>query len=129
MTSRTAPAGAQLPPPLVMRFGAFGDAVLLTVLLRQLHARFGQPVDVISSGDWTEQLLAGLPAVGRLFVIRSRRTPYWLSLDQQRLAAWLRKRGPGATWYSTFFPIWIPLSFFPHRESGSNPRTTQRCQG
>jgi ADP-heptose:LPS heptosyltransferase len=99
MTSRRAPAGAHLPPPLVMRFGAFGDVVLLTVLLRQLHARFGQPVDVISSGVWTEQLLEGQPAVGRLFVVRSRRTPYWLSLDQQRLTAWLRQRGPGPTWF------------------------------
>ena len=82
-------------PPLVMRFGAFGDMVLLTVLLRQLHARFGKPVDVISSGPWTKPLLEGQPSLGRLFVIRSRRTPYWLSLDQRRLVAWLRERGAG----------------------------------
>jgi ADP-heptose:LPS heptosyltransferase len=86
-------------PPLVMRFGAFGDMVLLTVLLRQLHARFGKPVDVISSGPWTRPLLEGQPAVGRLFVIRSRRAPYWLSTDQQRLVAWLRERGAGPTWF------------------------------
>lgn len=91
-------AAAQLPP-LVMRFGAFGDIVLLTMLLRQLHARFGKPVDVISSGSWTKPLLEGQPAVGRLFVIRSRRTPYWMSLDQRRLVAWLRKRGAGPTWF------------------------------
>jgi heptosyltransferase-2/heptosyltransferase-3 len=82
-----------------MRFGAFGDIVLLTVLLRQLHARFGKPVDVISSGPWTAPLLQGLPALGRLFIIRSRRTPYWMSLDQRRLVSWLRSRGPGPTWY------------------------------
>jgi heptosyltransferase-2/heptosyltransferase-3 len=86
-------------PPLVMRFGAFGDMVLLTVLLRQLHARFGKPVDVISSGPWTKPLLEGQPSVGRLFVIRSRRTPYWMSLDQRRLVAWLRRRGAGPTWF------------------------------
>ena len=86
-------------PPLVMRFGAFGDIVLLTVLLRQLHARFGKPVDVISSGPWTRPLLEGQPALGRLFVIRSRRTPYWMSLEQHRLVAWLRKRGAGPTWF------------------------------
>jgi ADP-heptose:LPS heptosyltransferase len=91
-------AAAELPP-LVMRFGAFGDIVLLTVLLRQLHARFGKPVDVISSGPWTQPLLAGQPALGRLFVIRSRRTPYWMSLDQHRLVAWLRRRGAGPTWF------------------------------
>ncbi len=85
--------------PLVMRFGAFGDMVLLTVLLHHLHARFGKPVDVVSSGPWTRPLLEGQPPVGRLFVIRSRRTPFWMSLEQHRLVAWLRERGPGPTWF------------------------------
>ena len=86
-------------PPLVMRCGAFGDMVLLTVLLEQLRARFGQPADVIASGGWSEPLLAGHRAVGRMFILRSRRTPYWLSPTQQRLVAWLRARGPGPTWF------------------------------
>ena len=85
--------------PLVMRCGAFGDIVLLTVLLQQLQLRFGTPVDVISSGPWTQPLLESESAVGRLFIIRSRRTPYWLSLQQQRLVAWLRERGSGPTWF------------------------------
>src|SRR5207244_3508167 len=83
-------------PPLVMRCGAFGDMVLLTVLLRQLAVRFGKRVDVISSGPWTRPLLDGQGAVGRLRILRSRRTPYWLSIEQHRLVAWLRERGaPG----------------------------------
>jgi heptosyltransferase-2/heptosyltransferase-3 len=85
--------------PLVMRCGAFGDMVLLTVLLEQLCERFGRPADVIASGPWSEPLLGAHPAVGRLMLMRSRRTPYWLSRDQQRLVAWLRARGPGPTWY------------------------------
>jgi Glycosyltransferase family 9 (heptosyltransferase) len=85
--------------PLVMRCGAFGDIVLLTVLLKQLHLRFGKPVDVISSGPWTEPLLESESALGRLFIIRSRRTPYWLSVQQRRLVAWLRERGSGPTWF------------------------------
>jgi ADP-heptose:LPS heptosyltransferase len=85
--------------PLVMRCGAFGDMVLLTVLLQQLHLRFGKPVDVISSGPWTQPLLESESAVGRLFIIRSRRTPYWLSVQQHRLVAWLRERGSGPTWF------------------------------
>ena len=88
-----------LRPPLVMRCGAFGDMVLLTVLLEQLHARFGTRVDVIASGPWSEPLLAGHPALGRLLLLRSRRTPYWLSLSQRRLVAWLRARGAGPTWF------------------------------
>ena len=86
-------------PPLVMRFGAFGDMVLLTILLRHLYERFGKPVDVISSGVWTRPLLEGQPWLGRLMVIRSRRTPYFLSRDQQRLVSWLRQRTAGPTWF------------------------------
>jgi heptosyltransferase-2/heptosyltransferase-3 len=82
-----------------MRCGAFGDMVLLTVLLEQLHARFGRRVDVIASGPWSEPLLAGHRAVGRMFILRSRRTPYWLSPTQRRLVAWLRERGAGPTWF------------------------------
>jgi ADP-heptose:LPS heptosyltransferase len=102
------PHRSQLPPPtaraaevrpLVMRCGAFGDMVLLTVLLRQLHRRFGKPVDVISSGPWTEPLLEGETAVGHLYIIRSRRTPYWLSVQQQQLVRWLHERGSGPTWF------------------------------
>ncbi|MGH8266301.1 MAG: glycosyltransferase family 9 protein, partial [Steroidobacteraceae bacterium] len=86
-------------PALVMRCGAFGDMVLLTVLLEQLRARLGKPVDLIASGPWSEPLLAGHRAVGRLFLLRSRRTPYWLSRGQRRLVTWLRARGAGPTWF------------------------------
>ena len=91
--------GAAERAPLVVRFGAFGDMVLLTVLLRQLYARFGKPVDVISSGPWTKPLLEGQESLGKLIVIRSRRTPYWLAPDQRQLVAWLRQRGAGPTWF------------------------------
>jgi heptosyltransferase-2/heptosyltransferase-3 len=82
-----------------MRCGAFGDIVLLTVLLEQLHARFGKPVDLIASGPWTLPLLEGFPGLGRVFLLRSRRTPWWLSWQQRRLVRWLRARGAGPTWF------------------------------
>ena len=99
--SRFAPSTARAAEvrPLVMRCGAFGDMVLLTVLLRQLQLRFGKPVDVISSGPWTQPLLESDPSLGQLFLLRSRRTPYWLSLEQHQLVAWLRERGSGPTWF------------------------------
>jgi heptosyltransferase-2/heptosyltransferase-3 len=81
-----------------VRFGAMGDMVLITVILRALNARFGQPVDIVASGSWTEPLLRGQPGVGDIFTIESRRTPYWLSLEQRRLVARLRARGAGPTW-------------------------------
>lgn len=75
--------------PLVLRCGGFGEIVLLTALLEQLHARFGEPVDVISSGPWTAPLLRGQPAVGQVFVMRSRKMPYSLSARKQHLVRWL----------------------------------------
>ena len=99
MTDDGSIGAAAALPPLVMRFGAFGDMVLLTILLRHLYERFGKAVDVISSGPWTPALLEGQPWMGRLFVIRSRRTPYWMSRDQRRLVSWMRERGAGPTWY------------------------------
>ncbi len=73
--------------------------VLLTALIRPLHARFGMPVDIVTSGPWSEPLLAGQPGVGELFAVRSRKTPYWLSGDQRRVVRLLRGRGAGPTWY------------------------------
>jgi ADP-heptose:LPS heptosyltransferase len=91
--------GAQLERPLVVRCGAFGDMVLLTALIRPLHARFRCPIDILTSGPWSEPLLRGQPGVGEILTVRSRKTPYWLSLDQQRAVRALKARGPGPTWF------------------------------
>jgi ADP-heptose:LPS heptosyltransferase len=91
--------GAQLERPLVVRCGAFGDMVLLTALIRPLYARFRCPVDIVTSGPWSEPLLRGQPGVGEVLTVRSRKTPYWLSLDQQRVVRKLKARGAGPTWF------------------------------
>jgi heptosyltransferase-2/heptosyltransferase-3 len=91
--------GAQHERPLVVRCGAFGDMVLLTALIRPLHARFRCPVDILTSGPWSEPLLRGQPGVGEILTVRSRKTPYYLSLDQQRVVRRLRARGAGPTWF------------------------------
>ena len=82
-------------PPLVVRFGAFGDMVLMIPILKLLAARFGQPCDVVSSGPWTDPLLQRVPAVGERFYLTSRRAPYWFNRSQRELVAWLRRRPPG----------------------------------
>lgn len=84
--------------PLVVRFGALGDMVILTVLIRHLHARFGQPVDILASGGWVRPLLQDQPGVGNIYVIRSRNTPYWLSGEQREIVKMLRERGVSPTW-------------------------------
>ena len=95
--NRPAPAPTDARP-LVVRCGAFGDMVLLTAMIRELHARWRRPVDVVTSGPWSEPLLAGQPGVGEVIALRSRKTPYWLAPDQRRLVRWLRARGLTATW-------------------------------
>jgi ADP-heptose:LPS heptosyltransferase len=85
--------------PLALRCGAFGDMVLLTTLIRVLHAEFQAPVDIVTSGPWSEPLLRGQPGVGEIFSVRSRKTPYWMSIDQQRVVRQLRARGAGPTWF------------------------------
>ena len=72
--------------------------VLVTALIRDLAARFGG-VDVLTSGPWSAPLLLGQPGVGEVLTVRSRKTPYWLSLDQQRAVRRLRARGVGPVWY------------------------------
>ncbi|MEL1263091.1 glycosyltransferase family 9 protein [Pseudoxanthomonas putridarboris] len=81
--------------PLVVRCGAFGDVVMLTTLIRLLHARHGAPVDVVGCGDWTPPLLEREPALGHLQMLDSRSTPYWLCPSQWALVRWLKQRGRG----------------------------------
>ena len=89
------PAGVA---PLVVRFGAFGDVVLLTPLLKLLHRRYGQPCRVLGSGAWLGPLLAGNPDVGEVLTLRSRRRPYWLDRAQWHLVGTLRANPPRAVY-------------------------------
>ncbi|MBD9480206.1 glycosyltransferase family 9 protein [Pseudoxanthomonas sp. PXM02] len=82
-------------PPLVVRCGAFGDVVMLTTMIRLLHARYGQRVDVLGSGGWTPPLLTPLPEVGHVQIVSSRNTPYLLCPSQWAAVRWLRGRGNG----------------------------------
>jgi len=91
--------GAQLERPLIVRCGAFGDMVRLTALIRPLAQRFSSPVDIVTSGPWSEPLLRGQPGVGNIWTLRSRKTPYWASLDQHRVVRRLTERGAGPTWF------------------------------
>lgn len=104
-------------PPLVIRFGAFGDMVLMIPVLKLLHQRYGQPCDVISSGAWTDPLMERVPAAAERFYLSSRRAPYWFNRSQQKLVALLRKRPPGPVY--VFEPDDKPLALL-HR-AGVNP--------
>ncbi|MDB6083961.1 MAG: rfaQ [Gammaproteobacteria bacterium] len=73
--------------------------VLVTALIRDLARRFDRDVDVLTSGPWSEPLLRGQSGIGEIFSVRSRKSPYWLSVDQRRVVHRLRARGVGPTWF------------------------------
>jgi heptosyltransferase III len=81
--------------PLVVRFGAFGDMLLLIPMLKALHRRYGRPCDLVSSGRWTTPLMQRVPACGAVQLLTSRRAPYWFNRSQWQLVAGLRSRPAG----------------------------------
>ncbi len=99
---------ASPPTPLVIRFGAFGDMVLMIPVLKLLHQRFGAPCDLVGSGPWTEPLLQRVPSVARRFYLTSRRAPYWFNRSQQQLVRWIRSRPTGPVY--VFEPDEKPLA-------------------
>ncbi len=82
-------------PPLIVRFAAFGDVVLITAMIEVLYRRYGTRVDLLSSGAWTKALLADDPRVGTIQLVTSRKTPYPLRPSQWRAVRWMRSRGVG----------------------------------
>ena len=81
--------------PLVVRFGAFGDMLLLIPLLKLLQRRYGRPCELVSSGRWTVPLMERVPACGPVRLLTSRRAPYWFNRSQWDLVAALRQRPAG----------------------------------
>ncbi len=82
-------------PPLVIRFGAFGDMILTTPLLRALAIRHQQPCDVLGRGDFVPNIFKHLPFVSAVRVIDSKKTPYFLNPQKWELVRWLHHRPPG----------------------------------
>ena len=78
--------------PLVVRFAAFGDVVMLTALIESLSRRYGAPVDLLSSGPWTPELLRHDTSVRDIQLVTSRKTPYWLCPSQWRAVRWMASR-------------------------------------
>jgi heptosyltransferase-2/heptosyltransferase-3 len=84
--------------PLVCRFGAFGDMVLLTPLLRQLYQRSGLPCDLVAIGGWNRLLFQEMPWVRDVYSIDSRSAPYWFNRSQRELVRELRQKQHRFVW-------------------------------
>jgi heptosyltransferase-2/heptosyltransferase-3 len=115
---------AEASNPLIVRFAAFGDVVLLTTLIGALHQRYGRPVDLLSSGGWTPKLLAADPRVGHIELLGSRKSAYLISPGQWRAVRWLRQRGAG--------PVYAcdtdEKSYWLLRHAGIDPAFIVRAQ-
>ena len=84
--------------PLVCRFGALGDMVLITPLLKQLYLRSGLPCDVVCVGAWNRLLFTEMPWVREVFTIDSRSTPYWFNPGQRELVRKLKQQRHRFAW-------------------------------
>jgi len=84
--------------PLVCRFGAFGDMVLLTPLLRQLYQRSGLPCDLVTIGGWNKILFQKMPYVREVYSIDSRSAPYWFNRSQRELVRQLKHKQHRFAW-------------------------------
>jgi len=84
--------------PLVCRFGAFGDMVLLTPLLRQLYLRSGLPCDLVTIGGWNKILFQKMPYVREVYSIDSRSAPYWFNRSQRELVRQLKHKQHRFAW-------------------------------
>ncbi len=81
--------------PLIVRFAALGDMVLLTTLIEILYRRYNERVDLLGSGAWTPQLLASDARIGEVQLVGSRKSAYFTSPGQWRAVDWLRLRAVG----------------------------------
>lgn len=84
--------------PLVCRFGALGDMILITPLLKQLYQRSGLPCDVVGVGGWNRALFEQMPWVRNIYSIDSRSTPYWFNRSQRELVQALRRQQHRFVW-------------------------------
>ena len=84
--------------PLVCRFGALGDMVLITPLLKRLYERSGLPADLIAIGEWNKTLFEHMPYVRDVYTIKSRKTPYIINPSQKKIVQLLKKNNYENTW-------------------------------
>jgi heptosyltransferase-2/heptosyltransferase-3 len=84
--------------PLVCRFGALGDMILITPLLKQLYERSGLPCDLVAIGAWNHPLFMHMPWVREVITIDSRSAPFWLNRSQRELVRTLRSRDYRFVW-------------------------------
>lgn len=77
--------------PLVIRFGRLGDTLLLQPLLRRLHARYGQPCQLLAVGKYSVELYRDQPDVAEVIALQSHHRPLPFSPEQWHAVHALRR--------------------------------------
>ena len=90
--TRTARDIGQGVPPLVIKFGALGDMILTTPLIRALYERHGIPCEVVGRGDFVPDIYRNQSSVSKVIIIQSNKTPYCLNRPKKELVSWLKQR-------------------------------------
>ena len=75
---------------LVVRVGALGDTLMATPVVRALRARYPQAAIDFLGWEPAAPLLEANPGIARLFRLRHRHLPWWLSREKRRLVEQLR---------------------------------------
>ncbi len=86
------------PHPLVCRFGALGDMIMITPLLSQLYLRSGLACDIVTIGAWNKRLFEQMPYVRNVYTIDSRSAPYWFNHSQRGLVTSLKAHQHRFVW-------------------------------
>jgi heptosyltransferase-2/heptosyltransferase-3 len=79
--------------PTLIRFGRFGDMVMLTALAAALHERFGNPCQVVGAGPWNRDVFHAHPDVSRAWSL-PRHLPFALSPAWPQILAALHRTHP-----------------------------------
>jgi ADP-heptose:LPS heptosyltransferase len=79
--------------PTVIRFGRFGDMVMLTALTAALHHRYGTACQLVGAGPWNRDIFRAHPDVEHAWSL-ARHLPFALSLTWPRVVAALHRTRP-----------------------------------
>jgi ADP-heptose:LPS heptosyltransferase len=80
--------------PVVIRFGALGDMILLSSFLHFVRCRYGRPCFVIGTGPWNEPVYRGNTDVERVYSL-SRHRPFPLDPAWWQVLPVLHRSAPG----------------------------------
>ena len=80
--------------PFVFRHGRIGDMVMMTAVLRALHARYGAPCYVVGMDRWIHDMYRGHPDVADCWHL-PRKGPFFFGLAWPAVVRALRRSAPG----------------------------------